>query len=79
MIPQKRLCTGNIRPPTLQKQCITLEEAINTIGDFNNFSIQMVYDMCSISDLKKMPVEDYQPVYNKLLKMIEMKKRGCDA
>lgn len=57
----------------------TLEEAIEKIGDFNNFSIQMVYDMCSISDLKKMSVEDYQPVYNKLLKMIEMKKRGCDA
>lgn len=56
----------------------TLIEAIEEIGDFNDFSVQKVYDMCSISDLKKMSIEDYQPVYNKLLKMIEMKKRGCD-
>ena len=58
---------------------ITIQDAIKEIGDFNDFSVDKIYDMCSISDLKEMSVNDYESVYNKLIKMIDMKKRGCDS
>lgn len=57
---------------------ITIENAVKEIGDFNDFDIQKIYDMCSISELKEMDVRDYKAVYNKLLKMIDMKKKNGD-
>lgn len=57
---------------------ITLEEAIEEIGNYNGFEVQKIYDMCSIDNLKEMSVKDYQPVYNKLLKMIDMKRKNGD-
>ena len=68
----KKFPTEHITKPML----ITLEEAIDEIGDFNYFNVQKVYDMCSISKLEEMDVKDYQPIYNKLLKMIDMKKKS---
>lgn len=71
----KKYPTERITKPML----ITLEDAIQEIGNFNYFNVQMIYDMCSISDLKDMDVKDYQSVYNKLLKMIDMKKRSATS
>lgn len=70
----KQFPTIRITKPML----ITIQDAIKEIGDFNDFSVDKIYDMCSISDLKEMSVNDYESVYNKLIKMIDMKKRGCD-
>lgn len=71
----KQFPTEHITKPML----ITLEEAIKEIGDFNNFNVQKIYDMCSITNLREMDVKDYQPVYNKLLKTITMKKKNGDG
>lgn len=67
--------TEHITKPML----ITLEKAIKEIGDYNYFDVQKIYDMCSITCLKEMDVKDYQSVYNKLLKMIDMKKKSGDT
>lgn len=71
----KKFPTEHITKPMLA----TLREAIEEIGDFNYFDVQKIYDMCSISRLEDMDVKDYQSVYNKLLKMIDMKKRSAGS
>ena len=71
----KKFPTQHITKPML----ITLEDAIKEIGDFNYFNVQKIYDMCSINNLKDMDVQDYQSVYNKLLKMIDMKRKSGEG